>query len=73
MELSEFQKTTKVVKETREGSNEANTLFLDAVTDMIQTGITSKHAKESIFAFKAFARVISAKLDMSNVTNSWAN
>lgn len=44
---------------------------LGEVADLIQTGMTSMHAKEFIATFKAFVRVILVKLGVSEVTNNY--
>lgn len=65
-----MQEIVGVVQGAEEGSSKTNISSLGIVTDLLQTSMTSKRAKDCIVAFKAFAKVISAKLDVSEVTNN---
>lgn len=58
------------MKEAKVGFIEIGIPFFSAIIDLVQTSMTSKHAKNYIVAFKAFARVVLVKLDMFEVTNN---
>lgn len=70
IELPEFEDPAKGIREPGEGSNEVDTSSLGVVTDLVEEGMTARHDSECLASFKAFAKVISIKLNVSEITSS---
>lgn len=72
IELLEFQNTTKRIREARKGSNEVDSSSLGIIIELVKAGITSTYGIDCLATFKAFAGIISRKLDVFEITSHWA-
>lgn len=68
-ELPEYQ-TIRATSEAKERSSEVGTSFLGTVAKLIEAGITPKNCSKRLKAFRTFIKVVLAKLDVFEITNS---
>lgn len=59
------------VKEVKEGSSKVSTSLLHTIAELLEVGMTFKSCSKSLKAFKDFAGLVLAKLDMFKITSTW--